>query len=107
MTPADGGWWEIDVDSAAPGDRYQFRLDDGEPRSDPRALWLPDGPERPGAVFDVDALDWTDELWRGPSLPGAIVYELHVGTFTPDGTLDAAIERLDHLVDLGVDLVEV
>jgi maltooligosyltrehalose trehalohydrolase len=106
MAPAGDGWWEVDAE-AAPGDPYQFQLDDAEPRSDPRAIRLPDGPGAPGAVFDVDGLVWTDELWRGPSLPGAIVYELHVGTFTQDGTLDAAIGRLDHLVELGVDLVEV
>jgi maltooligosyltrehalose trehalohydrolase len=106
MSQAAGGWWEADVDSA-PGDRYEYSLDGGEPRSDPRAVRLPDGPEAPAAVFDLDSFDWTDDMWRGPSLPGAIVYELHVGTFTGEGTLDAAIDRLDHLVDLGVDLVEV
>jgi maltooligosyltrehalose trehalohydrolase len=107
MTSVAGDWWEADVETAGPGDPYQLRLDGGEPRSDPRAIRLPDGPESPGAVFDVDALEWTDEMWRGPSLPGAIVYELHVGTFTAAGTLDAAIERLDHLVGLGIDVVEV
>jgi maltooligosyltrehalose trehalohydrolase len=107
MSPGSDGWWEADVSAAAPGDRYQYSLDGGPPRSDPRAVRLPDGPEAPGAAFDLDSFAWTDDMWRGPSLPGAIVYELHVGTFTDDGTLDAAIDRLDHLVDLGVDLVEV
>jgi maltooligosyltrehalose trehalohydrolase len=107
MSQAAGGWWEAEAEAVCPGDRYQFSLDGGEPRSDPRAVHLPDGPERPAAVFDLDSFEWTDEMWHGPSLPGAIVYELHVGTFTAEGTLDAAIDRLDHLVDLGVDLVEV
>jgi maltooligosyltrehalose trehalohydrolase len=106
MTPATDGWWEVEA-PAAPGDRYQFSVDGGPPRSDPRAVRLPDGPEAPSAAFDFDSFVWTDEMWRGPSLPGAIVYELHVGTFTGEGTLDAAVEKLDHLVELGVDLVEV
>jgi maltooligosyltrehalose trehalohydrolase len=106
MSAAGDGWWQAEV-AAEGGDRYKFRLDGGEPRSDPRAVRLPDGPGAPAAVLDLDSFVWSDEMWRGPSLPGAILYELHVGTFTDDGTLDAAIDRLDHLVDLGVDLVEV
>jgi maltooligosyltrehalose trehalohydrolase len=102
---ADGAWWEIDADAAA-GDRYGFSVDGGAPRADPRAVCLPDGPDALGAAFDLDAFEWSDEMWRGPSLPGAIMYEVHVGTFTSDGTLVSAIERLDHLVDLGVDIVE-
>jgi maltooligosyltrehalose trehalohydrolase len=57
-------------------------------------------------VYDHGAFEWTDSMWRGRQLPGAVLYELHIGTFTPDGTFDAAIERLDHLVELGIDLVE-
>ncbi|MCU1526713.1 MAG: malto-oligosyltrehalose trehalohydrolase, partial [Frondihabitans sp.] len=61
----------------------------------------------PSAVFDPGAFTWTDAGWRGRPLAGAVIYELHIGTFTPRGTLDSAIEKLDHLVTLGVDLVEV
>ena len=106
MERADGGWWHADRD-AGPGDRYAFVLDDGEPRTDPRALSLPEGPESPAAVVDLQQLAVQTVTWRGVHLPGAVVYEMHVGTFTADGTLDAAIERLDHLVELGVDVVEV
>ena len=60
----------------------------------------------PAGCYDHAAFAWTDGAWTGRQLPGAVLYELHVGTFTPEGTFDAAIERLDHLVDLGVDLVE-
>ena len=56
--------------------------------------------------YDHDAFAWTDQGWTGRQLPGSVLYELHVGTFTPEGTFDAAIDRLDHLVGLGVDLVE-
>jgi maltooligosyltrehalose trehalohydrolase len=57
-------------------------------------------------VYDHSAFPWSDGAWTGRQLPGSVLYELHVGTFTPEGTFDAAIERLDHLVDLGIDLVE-
>jgi maltooligosyltrehalose trehalohydrolase len=60
----------------------------------------------PSRVYDHAAFAWSDHAWTGRQLPGAVLYEMHVGTFTPQGTFDAAIERLDHLVDLGVDLVE-
>lgn len=106
MTADDWGWWTVDAD-AGPGDRYSFVLDDGEPRADPRATRLPEGPEGPSEIFDASSFAWTDQSWRGASLPGAVLYELHIGTFTAEGTFDAAIERLDHLVALGVDLVEV
>ncbi|MGH3507544.1 MAG: malto-oligosyltrehalose trehalohydrolase [Nocardioidaceae bacterium] len=102
----DRGWWAVEWD-AAPDSRYSFLVDDGDPRADPRALRLPDGPEGDAQLVDLGRFDWTDHGWRGVPLPGSVIYELHVGTFTPAGTLDAAIERLDHLVELGVDLVEV
>ncbi len=105
MRPADGGWWRTGSDLAA-GTRYRLALDGGDPIADPRALRLPDGPDGPAEVVDVAAFGWTDQDWRGVALHGSVLYELHVGTFTADGTLDAAIERLDHLVDLGVGIVE-
>ena len=101
----EGGWWRGGPDLAG-GDPYAFSLDGGDPRPDPRGLRLPDGPHGRSAAFDVDALAWTDQDWRGVPLEGAVIYEAHVGTFTPDGTLDAAVERLPHLVELGVDVVE-
>ena len=106
MDRAEGGWWHTEQ-GAEPGSSYAFALDDGEPRADPRALALPDGPEGPSQVVDIEQLAVETVPWRGVHLPGAVVYELHVGTFTTEGTLDAAITRLDHLVELGVDIVEV
>jgi maltooligosyltrehalose trehalohydrolase len=105
MTAADGGWWHSDVE-LADGDRYAFSVDGGDPRPDPRGLRLPDGPHGWSAYVDTSAFAWTDQDWRGVALEDAVVYETHVGTFTPEGTLDAAIERLAHLVDLGVTVVE-
>ena len=80
--------------------------DDEPPLPDPRSPWQPAGVHGPSRLYDHAAFAWTDSAWTGRQLPGSVLYELHVGTFTPEGTFDAAIDRLDHLVDLGVDLVE-
>jgi maltooligosyltrehalose trehalohydrolase len=103
---AAAGWWAVQAPEASPGDDYAFVLDGGEALPDPRAAWLPGGVHGPARVYDQSAYDWHDAHWHGIPLTGAVVYECHVGTFTPEGTLDAAIGRLDHLVDLGVDAVE-
>jgi len=103
LTP-DGEWWTGEV--GGPGTDYALVLDGGPPRPDPRSAWQPYGVHGASRVVDHDAFTWTDSRWRGVPLPGAVLYELHVGTFTPGGTFDAAIERLDHLVELGVSAVE-
>ena len=105
LTRGDDGWWRGGPD-LADGDRYAFSLDGGDPRPDPRGLRLPDGPHESSAVVDVAAFSWTDDDWRGVELAGSVIYETHVGTFTPEGTLDAAVGRLPYLVELGVDVVE-
>jgi maltooligosyltrehalose trehalohydrolase len=105
MARSDDGWWRCSVE-VPDGASYAFSLDGGDPRPDPRGLRLPDGPHGWTAAFDPAAFAWTDQDWRGVPLEGAVLYELHVGTFTPAGTLDAAVERLPHLVDLGVSVVE-
>lgn len=108
LEPAGGGWWRIDLPEAGPGADYSYLLDDNEtPRPDPRSRWQPDGVHGPSRVYDDTAFAWSDENWTGKQLPGSVLYEMHIGTFTPDGTFDSAIERLDHLVSLGIDLVEV
>ncbi|ROP26620.1 malto-oligosyltrehalose trehalohydrolase [Pseudokineococcus lusitanus] len=103
---AGGGWWSASVADAGHGTDYAFSLDGGPARPDPRSAWLPQGPDGPSRVFDAAAFAWTDEGWAGVDGRGAVFYELHVGTFTAEGTLDAAVGRLDHLVDLGVQVVE-
>ncbi|MCC6832975.1 MAG: malto-oligosyltrehalose trehalohydrolase [Thermoleophilia bacterium] len=105
MRPAGGGWWE-DAGSLAHGERYAFRPDGGDPLPDPRAVWLPDGVHAPAAAYDHAVFAWTDRGWRGRPLAGGVVYELHLGTFTPEGTLDAAALRLPYLAGLGVTHVE-
>ncbi len=107
MTAADGrpGWWTTEAD-APPGTRYAFRLDGGDPLADPRSPRQPDGPQEASQTYDQAAFGWSDAGWRGTPVGGAVIYELHIGTFTPEGTLDAAIGRLDHLIALGVTVVE-
>lgn len=108
MTPGSpDGWWEAGIPAAGGDGDYGFRLDGGDLLPDPRSPRQPSGPQGPSRGYDQAAFRWTDHGWRGVPLPGAVLYELHTGTFTREGTFDAAIGRLDHLTSLGVDLVEV
>ena len=100
------GWWEADVGHAPGGTDYAFRLDGGPPLPDPRSPRQPFGPQGVSRSYDHSAFGWGDRGWRGTPLHGSVIYELHLGTFTPGGTFDAAIERLDHLRDIGVTMVE-
>jgi malto-oligosyltrehalose trehalohydrolase len=106
MAPDDGDWWTAEVPEAGVAADYSFRLDGGDLLPDPRSPWQPAGAQGPSRGYDHAAFAWTDAGWRGVPMAGSVIYELHVGTFTPDGTFDAAIERLGHLADLGVDAVE-
>jgi len=103
LTRGEDGWWR----TTASVTDYSFLLDDGyEPLPDPRSPWQPYGVHGPSRVYDHAAFPWTDAGWTGRALPGGVLYELHVGTFTPEGTFDAAVTRLDHLAELGVTAVE-
>jgi maltooligosyltrehalose trehalohydrolase len=107
MMPGDAaGWWQADVPGAGDGTDYAFCLDGGEPLADPCSPRQPFGMTGLSRSYDHGAFAWTDDGWRGSPLPGSVLYELHVGTFTPEGTFDGAIGRLDHLRDLGVDMIE-
>ncbi|UNZ16866.1 malto-oligosyltrehalose trehalohydrolase [Streptomyces sp. 891-h] len=103
-SPTHRGWWQAEAPAAA-GTRYGFALDGGPVLPDPRSRRQPDGPEGLSAVVDHDAYTWRHP-WRGLPLPGAVLYELHIGTFTPEGTFAAAAERLGHLARLGVSHIE-
>ena len=106
-TPHDGsivGLGPAELDSEV---SYGFSLDGGPPRPDPRSPWQPEGVNGLSRPVDHAAFAWTDGGWAGRALGGgSVVYELHVGTFSPEGTFAGAAGRLDHLVDLGVDIVE-
>ena len=101
------GWWRLPtpLDDAGPLD-YGFVVDGAGPYPDPRSRRQPDGVHALSREWDPGAFAWTDRDWRPGSLTGRVIYELHIGTFTPEGTLDAATSRLDHLTALGVDAVE-
>lgn len=103
MGRTEGGWWRLDVEGAGAGTDYAFRVDGSGPTPDPRSTWQPTGVHGPSRVFDAAA--HRPPPWPGREVRGAVLYELHVGTFTAEGTLDAAARRLGHLVDLGVDMV--
>jgi maltooligosyltrehalose trehalohydrolase len=105
MSAQPGGWWTAPV-RLPHGTDYSFSLDGRDPRPDPRSRWQPSGVHAASRVFDPTLHRWTDTGWAGRDVRGAVIYELHVGTFTDAGTLDGAVERLGHLVDLGVDVVE-
>lgn len=106
MQAAGGGWWKCRVESAGPGTCYSFVVDGADPVPDPRSQFQPDGVHGPSCLVDHSAFQWTDASWQARPLSSAIIYELHVGTFTPGGTFASAIEQLDYLRDLGVTHVE-
>ncbi len=106
MRSCRDGWWRLSVADAGSGSRYGFSLDGEQVRPDPRSGFQPDGIDGLSQVVDQNAFVWSDQRWRGVSPRGLTLYELHIGTFTPAGTFDAAIERIPHLVGLGIDAVE-
>ena len=106
LAAAGDGWFEGEVQGVADGARYALVLDGDQVRPDPAAARLPEGPHGPAALFDAAAHRWADGGWRGLALEALVFYELHVGTFTQEGTLDAAAARLPDLVELGVTCVE-
>jgi maltooligosyltrehalose trehalohydrolase len=105
--PSERGWWSVAVEQAGPGTDYGFVMDDDATAwPDPRSQWQPHGVHGLSRVYDQMAFVWRDAGWEAPPLEHAVIYELHVGTFTPKGTFDSAIERLDYLVELGITHVE-
>jgi maltooligosyltrehalose trehalohydrolase len=107
MEPEERGFLRVVQGGVAEGRRYAYRLDNGPARPDPCALWQPDGVHGPSAVVRPGQFHWTDAGWKGVPRKELVIYELHVGTFTPDGTFDAMIPRLAGLRELGVTALEV
>jgi len=99
------GFWEAPL-AAAPGEDYAYVLDAREERPDPCSRFQPEGIRGPSRVVDTAAFEWTDEHWDGLRLEELVVYELHVGTFTPEGTFDAVVPHLGELRELGVSAIE-
>ena len=100
------GYFSGMIDAAAHGDRYWYQLDGERRRPDPFSRYQPSGPHGPSAIVDPSAFRWTDAGWTGVAATGLVLYELHIGTFTPEGTWSAAVDRLAHLRDLGVTTIE-
>lgn len=104
MEKGAGGLWRVVAESVEPGSRYYLRVD-GSDYADPATRFQPEGTAGPSEVVD-EQFAWSDSGWTGIALEEMVLYELHVGTFTPEGTFDAAIARLGALKDLGVNAVE-
>lgn len=98
-------YWRVVADNVSPGTLYFYRLRGSLERPDPASNFQPRGVHGPSQVIDYSTFKWEDENWSGALLRGMIIYELHVGTFTPEGTFGAIIPRLDDLRDLGVNAV--
>jgi malto-oligosyltrehalose trehalohydrolase len=107
MRPEPGGWHAARVEGVRAGTPYAYRVDEGEPVPDPASRAQRDDVNGPSLVVDPRDFDWTDDAWRGRPWREAVVYELHIGTFTPEGTFRSAESRLDDLAALGVTALEV
>jgi maltooligosyltrehalose trehalohydrolase len=99
------GYWYASIEEAPPGTRYHYRLDNGKLLPDPSSRWQPEGVHGPSAVIDPE-FEWSDTNWKGMSLSDMVIYELHTGTFTADGTFMGVIEKLPYLQSLGVNAIE-
>jgi len=105
--PDKRGWWTLRVENAQCGMDYAYLLDDDPtPYPDPRSLSQPCGVHGPSRLYDHSLFAWTDSHWQPPPLAGAVIYELHIGTFSNEGTFDGATTHLDHLVNLGITHIE-
>jgi maltooligosyltrehalose trehalohydrolase len=105
MRPSGGGYFELETKATA-GDRYFYSIDDKKPVPDPVSRFLPEGVHGPTEIIDPEAFPWTDQRWRGVPYREAIFYELHIGTFTQEGTFAGAIAKLPYLKRLGVTMIE-
>src|SRR5579863_3222718 len=106
MRPEAGGYFTHTEPDSAEGQRYAFRLADGHERPDPASRWQPEGVHEPSAVIGLDRFEWCERDWSGIARERLIIYEVHVGTFTEEGTFDAAIGRLADLCELGITAIE-
>ena len=106
MSAQPDGWFELVTGEARAGSRYRYRIDGKTEVPDPASRSNPDDIHGPSEVIDAAAFEWDDEAWRGRPWHEAVVYELHVGTFSPEGTFAGAEKKLDHLAELGITAIE-
>jgi malto-oligosyltrehalose trehalohydrolase len=107
MNPAPEGWHELTTHRASHATRYQYRLPGGLHVPDPASRYQPDDVHGPSEVVDTTSWQWNDSGWKGRPWREAVIYELHVGSFTPEGTFRGVIGKLDYLADLGVTAIEI
>lgn len=107
MTALGDGYFSHTAPAPSAGLRYAFHLPGGQDRPDPASRWQPEGVHEPSAVFFPEDFRWSDQGWRGVPWESVVIYELHVGTFTPAGTFDGVVQRLPELVELGVTAIEI
>lgn len=107
LEPTDNGYWKVTVDQVSPDARYFYRLDADRDRPDPASHFQPEGVHGPSQLVDHQAFPWEDQGWPGVGISEMVIYELHTGTFTPEGTFAAIIPHLPELVDLGVNTIEI
>jgi maltooligosyltrehalose trehalohydrolase len=101
------GYWELESLSISPGTAYNFVIDGKKVVPDPASLFQPEGVHGVSETFDVNAFKWTDADWKSPELGKYLLYEIHTGTFTEEGTFEGVISKLDYLVDLGITAIEI
>jgi maltooligosyltrehalose trehalohydrolase len=106
LTPEVDGFYSGWLKAVADGDRYWYRLDGDRRRPDPVSRFQPDGPHGPSSIVDPSRFPWTDSSWKGLAREGQVLYELHIGTFTPEGTWSAATKYLEHLADVGITVIQ-
>lgn len=106
MERDDRGYWQTSAEEIAPGSLYYYRLDNAKDRPDPSSRSQPHGIHGPSQVIDHSSFKWMDQSWKGIPLEDHVIYELHTGTFTPEGTFEAIVPRLDYLLELGVTAIE-
>jgi maltooligosyltrehalose trehalohydrolase len=107
MQKSERGYWKTTVDGIPPGTLYMYGIEGELDRPDPASYFQPKGVHEASQIIDHGAFPWSDSEWQGLPLPEMIMYELHVGTFTPDGTFEAVIPRLEELKDLGINALEI
>ncbi|MEO3405135.1 malto-oligosyltrehalose trehalohydrolase [Mucilaginibacter sp. CAU 1740] len=107
LSRSDFGYWTLTTGKLQPGHRYQFKLDDKQPLPDPASLSQPDGVHGSSMAIDTRDFEWTDNQWQNPPLDDYIIYELHTGTFSSDGTFEGITKKLDHLKQLGITAIEI
>ncbi|HYX24329.1 MAG TPA: alpha-amylase family glycosyl hydrolase, partial [Thermoanaerobaculia bacterium] len=107
LAPEEDGYFSGRVEGAGEGALYKYRLDGGEAFPDPASRFQPAGPHGPSQGVDPSRFQWSDGEWQGLGREGQVIYEMHLGTFTPEGTWEAAARELPALAELGITVLEV